>query len=87
MTFDQKMLSSAGQEAVLRLQSSEIRVLQEMQSYLTRRINVDKHYSRSLSDLVNNALRFKPDIKTPMFEVRPIISSPYSLEFSLWLVL
>lgn len=69
------MLGPTGQEAVLQLHTSEIRVLHEMQTYITRRISADKQYSRTLLELATNALRFKPDIKTPMFDVRPTV--PY----------
>ena len=69
MSFDTYMLGSSSQEAVLKLQESEIKVLELIRDCVQARVHSDKEYARLLAQSCQKAARFEPIVKTPLTEV------------------
>lgn len=72
LTFETHMLGSTSQDKVLRLQDSEIKLLELIRDCIQARVHGDKEYARLLSLSCAKAARHEPLVQTPLHEVRLI---------------
>ena len=64
------MCGSTSQDAVLKLQDSEIRLLELIRDCIQARVQSDKLYAKQLSESCSKAQRHEALVPTPLQEVR-----------------
>ena len=70
MGFGTELQGRTSQEALVKLQDAEIRLLEGMKKCLTHRIKCDRDYAQALTTMVNIAQRVEnAELQTPLFQV------------------
>ena len=71
MGFGADLQGRTSHEALLRLQDTEIRLLENMKKCMTHRIKADRDYTTALGQMVQIAKKFENnEFQSPVFQVR-----------------
>ncbi|KAF6027520.1 hypothetical protein EB796_014186 [Bugula neritina] len=74
-TFEKCMMGSSAQDHVLRLQDTEIKLLEMVRDCIQARVQSDKEYARLLSQSCVKAHKHEHLIKTPFSQVRLVAAT------------
>lgn len=71
MGFDTELQSQSSHESLLKLQDTEIRLLETIKKCVTQRVKCDRDYAQSLTALSNIAGKFDnpENFSSPLFKV------------------